>query len=286
MHSIRIMEKKVLTQILLGGLLALGCGDDAGTGALRITTYGEDYIEKEIPAASGGGEGFVDGYRVQFSKFLVAFSQLKIAHSSGENGGELPGPVVFDLHSKGPHLVQAFSHMDARRWDKVGVTVSPAKGAVAGNASAADVKAMNDNGRSIYVEGKVTKGADTFTFGWAFTSTTRYEDCQGIKSGAGVVVPAGGSATAEFTIHGDHLFYDDLQASDPSLRFEAMAKADADKDREITLDELSKVDLTTLPAGQYGTGGSGQVKNLGQFVQALARTLVHFQGEGHCHSGS
>ena len=37
------------------------------------------------------------------------------------------------------------------------------------------------------------------------------------------------------------------------------------------------MDLPPLPAGQYGTGGSGPVKNLRQFVEALSRTPIHYQ---------
>ncbi len=262
------------------------CGDEGGSGTLLVTTYGEDFIEKSIPAATGGGEGMADGYSVKFGKFLVALSGLKVAHGEGDLGGEVAGPLVFDLHPAGPHTVATFQDIGARRWDRVSVTLAPAKAAAAGNAAAADVKLMNDNGYSVYVEGTAEKGGKKHTFRWGFTTATRYAECHEKTSGHGVVVPTGGSATAEITIHGDHLFYDDLQSSDPSLRFEAVAKADADADGEVTLAELAKVDLTTLPAGQYGTGGAGSVKDLGQFIASLTRTLVHFQGEGHCHSSA
>ena len=280
------MYRTAAILITISALLA-ACGDEAGSGTLRLTTYGEDFIEKEIPSGAGGGEGFTDGYAVKFSKFLVAFSALKVADSGGELAGEVKGPLVFDLHPKGPHLIKQLSGVEARRWDRLGVSIKPASGAAAGNSvSAADLKMMNDNGYSVYVEGTASKGSATYTFRWGFSTGTSYSQCHEKTHGQGIVVPTGGSATAEFTVHGDHLFYDDLQSSDPSLRFSALAGADADKDGDVTLDELAKVDLTTLPAGQYSTGGSGSVKNLRQFVEALSRTLIHYQGEGHCHSGS
>lgn len=263
------------------------CGAEAGSGTLRLTTYGEDFIEKEIPSGSGGEEGFTDGYAVKFSKFLVGFSALEVADKSGAVAGEVQGPKIFDLHPRGPHLIKQLSDIEARRWDRVGVSIKPAVSASAGNSvSAADVKLMGDKGYSVYVEGTASKGAASLGFKWGFTTSTSYSQCHEKTHGEGIVIPSGGSATVEFTVHGDHLFYDDLQSSDPSLRFEAMATADEDKNGEVTLEELARVDLTTLPAGQYGTGGSGSVKNLRQFLEALSRTLIHYQGEGHCHSGS
>ena len=282
-----MMLKTTRMFFMAGALIwAAACGDEDGSGTLKVTTYGEDFIEKEIPAASGGGEGMADGYTVKYDKFLVALSSLTVAHSEGEVGGKVDTTQVFDLHPAGPHTVTTFDDIGARRWDRVSVTLAPAKAATAGNASAADVKLINDNGYSVYVEGAAQKGVKKYSFKWGFSTTTRYTECHEKTSGSGVVVPTGGSATAEITIHGDHLLYDDLQSSDPSLRFNAVAGADGDGDGEVTLAELATVDLTTLPAGQYGTGGAGSVKNLRQFIEALTRTLVHFQGEGHCHSSA
>lgn len=269
---------------ILPGLFA--CGDDVGLGTLRLTTYGEDYIEKQIPAAAGSAEGLVDGYTLTFDRFLVLFSDLKVG-TRDNPGSALPiGPFVFDVHKAGPHLIYEHTGIPAERYDRMGVTLGPNASATAGNATASDVTLMKNGGYSVFVSGKAKKGTDIITFQWGFSTKTVYSQCKEASGGEGVVVPRNGSVTAQFTVHGDHLFYDDLQSEDPSLRFEAMAKADADKNGEVTLEELAKVDLTTLPSGQYGTGGSGTVKNLRQFVEALSRTLIHFQGEGHCHSGS
>jgi hypothetical protein len=90
----------------------------------------------------------------------------------------------------------------------------------------------------------------------------------------------------QLTIHGDHLFFDDLQSPEAKMRFDAMAAADnlgiAGADGQVTLEELAAVDLTELPPDQYGTGGVGNVRNLRDFVTALVRTVGHFRGEGEC----
>lgn len=262
----------------------LGCGSE-GTGTVEVTTYGEDYIEQQIPAASGGGEGFVDGWSVSFSKFLLALGALQIADRSGAVGAELQQQKIYDLHAKGPHPILSAT-VAARRWDRVGVSILKAKGAVAGNAAAADVALMNDHGHSVYVAGEAENGSRKIRFAWGFATETSYRECHEATTGDGVAVPTGGVAAIQITIHGDHLFYDDLQSEDPSLRFEALAAADANADGEVTLDELAAVDLTTLPSDQYGTGGDGSVTSLAGFVTSLTRTLVHYQGEGHCQSGA
>lgn len=285
MRSSRVIAPSLPSLGALVGLLTLSACGSEGSGTLQVTTWGEDYIETEIPAASGGGDGFVDGWTVRYDKFLVTFGDLQVADRDGNLGTTLPAQRVFDLHAKGPHAVHQAT-LEARRWDRVGISVLGAVQASAGNASAADVKLMNDKGTSVYVEGAATKGAQTVTFAWGFTTATSYGECREETSGEGVAVPTGGTATIQFTIHGDHFFYDDLQSQDPSLRFEAIAAADANADGHVTLDELAQVDLTSLPLGQYGTGGDGSVTNLAGFLAALSRTLVHYQGEGHCHSGT
>ncbi len=263
-------------------LLALSaCG--GGTGTLSFTTYGEDFIEQEIPAArSAGDEGLVDGFTVRYEKFLVNLSNLEVRNQKGAVGAELAEQRIYDVHEAGPHPVHTFFELGADTWPDVGITVKPAQGAVRGNATESDVTLMNQNGYSVYAEGYAEKGPERFDFRWGFTTHTRYSDCVDAEEAAGVIVADGGSETAQFTVHGDHLFYDDLQSEEPSLRFAAFAAADADADKTVSLEELAAVDLTTLPADQYGTGGDAAVQNLGQFVAALTRTLVHFQGEGHC----
>ncbi|MCK5799240.1 MAG: hypothetical protein KAI47_18740 [Deltaproteobacteria bacterium] len=270
---------------VLSGLIALNaCGvDAAGEGKLKITTWGEDYIEQGIPA-----DKITGGFAIHFDRFLVAFSDICIADAAGDVGGEAKAQRVFDLTKAGPHEVAIFDTIGARRWDRVGLRVAPAVQATAGNARAADVDLMNKAGHSVYIAGTIQPpgaGTKALSFAWGFSLATRYEACEDTGGKQGVVVPTGGSATVQFTIHGDHFFYDSLQA-DAKLRVAPLLAADADGDNVLTLSELGAVDLTTLPLDQYDTGGDGQVKTLGDFVSALSRTIVHFQGEGHCHSGS
>lgn len=92
----------------------------------------------------------------------------------------------------------------------------------------------------------------------------------------------GGTDAVELTIHGDHFFYDDLQAATAKLRAEAIVNADANLDGLVELSELDAVALTSLPANQYGTGGASDVNNLGDFVRFLSRTVGHYRGEGEC----
>jgi hypothetical protein len=63
-----------------------------------------------------------------------------------------------------------------------------------------------------------------------------------------------------------------------SLRFDALAAADADVDGAVTLAEL---EAKPLDVRLYNPSGLGAV-NFGAFVTSLARTVGHFRGEGEC----
>jgi hypothetical protein len=64
--------------LLLSSFGAVGCGSSdptgsGGEGKLSFTTWGEEYVEEEIPVDSKAVTGFVDGWTVKYSKFLVNF---------------------------------------------------------------------------------------------------------------------------------------------------------------------------------------------------------------------
>ncbi|MCP3142921.1 hypothetical protein [Pyxidicoccus xibeiensis] len=268
--------KKWLLGLSCLGLVA--CSD--GTGNVTFTTYGEDYIEKEIPASA-----FADGWSVRFSRFLVTLGEVKVA-TEDETAAQQDTSRVFDVHKPGPVVVTSFQNLPAQDWDRVSYAIVPAQDAEAGNPDAQDLERMRSAGYSVYLEGSATKGTVTKRFEWGFTTNTLYEDCESEAQGAGVTIPKDGEASVELTIHGDHLFFDDLQSPDAKMRFDALAAADklgiAGADDLVTLEELAAVDLTELPQGQYGTGGVGGVRNLRDFVTALVRTVGHFRGEGEC----
>ncbi|MBU8896637.1 hypothetical protein KRR26_13550 [Corallococcus sp. M34] len=264
------------------GLSVLGLVSCSGSpGNVTFTTYGEDFIEKEIPAAA-----FADGWSIRYSKFLVTLGELKVSKHGGDVAADRADARVFDVHKPGPVNVAAFTDLPSDTWDEVQYSIAPWPNATAATADAADVEQMKKEGWSIYVEGTATKGSTTKRFRWGFPLNTLYEHCESPDVGKGVTVPSGGTETVQLTIHGDHLFFDDLQSADARMRFDAIAAADklgiVGPDGEVTLEELAAVDLTELPANQYGTGGAANVHNLRDFVSALARTLGHYRGEGEC----
>lgn len=271
-----------MKRFALIGLLSCACG--GGSGTVLFSTWGEDYIEKGIPVDSADEVGFVDGWNITYDKFLVTFKEITVADKAGTVAFKQTGSKIFDLVKAGPFDIEKTPSLAAQRYDKVSYAMAPAADAVAGNASADDLAFMKANGYGVYVSATATKGAVTKTYKWGFTLDTLFESCTNADfGGLGVNVPTGTTETVQLTVHGDHLYYDDLQSAEAKLRFDPIAAADTSPaDGEITMNELAAVSLTTLPLSQYGTGGASEVKTLKDFVGALSRTLGHYRGEGEC----
>ena len=251
----------------------VGCG----TGDLRITTSGGDFIEAGIPV-----ELFADGGSVTFSSFLVTFSDVTVGGADG-SVGDVAGPVVFDVHQAGPIEVATLTGLQPGPFEDISVAVSPATDdALAGNVDGADLDFMAAQAFSVYVEGAVSQNDVEKSFAWGFTTNTRIVDCAQEDGTPGVVVPTGGQGLWDLTIHGDHLFLDDLASEDAALRLSAVMLADSNDDDVIERGELDAVDLSALPGDQYGVGGASDVLSLGDFMAAQSRTLVHHTGEGEC----
>jgi hypothetical protein len=288
------MDMKVtMMRMALGLGMMLGCGDEGGQGSASFTTYGEDFIEKQIPADPSGEAGFVDGWTLHYEKFLVVFHAIRVADSDGDVAATLAGSKFVDNVVAGRKPLVAFPGLDAKHWDRVSYQIKPALAdSEVVSGSAADRDMMAANGYSLYVAGSASKtGADgklvSKTFRWGFKTATLYQNCQqAAESGQaleGIVVTNGGDDVSELTTHGDHLYYDRLMASsDPavktSLRFDEKAAADANNDGEITLEELF---ATPIDVRKYDPSGL-DAPSLGAFMTSLARTVGHFRGEGEC----
>ncbi|MBX3209420.1 MAG: hypothetical protein KF764_30585 [Labilithrix sp.] len=286
-----------MKKIALAALVALvsaGCSDSSdadGKGAVTFTTWGEEFIEQEIPPKDDAGEVIVeDGWTIKFTKFLVVISEVSVGEDGKEPVAKLATPKLFDMHAPGPKPLVAFTDLPAKAYTHVSYAIAPqaASAELGGGATEADKQLMVQNGYSIYVEGSTIKDATTKTFAWGFTTSTLYDRCKGEISGKeteGVVVTNGGNDAVELTIHGDHFFYDDLQSPDAKVRVDNIANADADGDGKVTLEELAAVDLadkTKITAGTYGTGSASNINDLRAFTEALSRTLGHYRGEGEC----
>lgn len=269
---------------------------NAGRGNEQFTTWGEAFIEIGIPANPDGQDGFIDGWSLHYDKFLVNFHEIVVADSAGNVAAKLDKPKFVDNTKTGRKTLTEFDGLEAKNWDKVSYQIKPAvqgEDIVAGDP--ADLAKMVQNGWSIYVEGSASK-TDTHglnikkTLHWGFKVATQFSDChheQDGKDTLGVVVTTGSTDVSELTTHGDHLFYDRLQASpDPAiqtaLRFDQKAAADeapyGNGDGEITLEELC-----TEPIDVFTYDPSGlNAPTVGDFVIALSRTIGHYRGEGEC----
>lgn len=262
-----------------------------GQGTVTFTTWGEEYIEREIPPKAEDGAVIVeDGWTVEYSKFLVVIGEVSVAEPGEAPAATLASGKLFDLHAPGEKTVVTFRDLPGKAYPQVSYAIAPATTAVeiGAGATEADKAQVAQNGYSIFVEGRARKDALTKSFAWGFKTNTVYGDCKAEVAGKetdGVVVTNGGNDAAQLTIHGDHLFYDDLQSPDAKVRLDGIVRADANDDGVVTLEELAAVDLadkTKLTAGTYGVGSASGVSDLRAFVEALSRTVGHFRGEGEC----
>lgn len=267
-----------------------------GKGNEQFTTWGEAFVETGIFANPNGQDGFIDGWSLKYDKFLVNFHEIVVADSAGNVAATMTRPKFVDNVVSGHKALTEFDGLEAKNWDKVGYQIKPAvidEDVVSGDP--ADLERMVENGWSIYVEGSATKTSSSGqtvkkTFHWGFKGATQFSDCHHEEDGKdtlGIVVTTGTSDISELTTHGDHLFYDRLQASpDPAiqtaLRFDQKAAADeapyGNADGEVTLEEMC-----TEPIDVFTYDPSGlNAPTIGDFVIALSRTVGHYRGEGEC----
>ncbi|MGH1342538.1 MAG: hypothetical protein ACRBN8_13340 [Nannocystales bacterium] len=251
---------------VIAGLLLCACDDASdGEGTLRVTAWGEAFIEEGIPE-----DAFVDGWSVTFDAFVVSVGAIDA------QGAALPGTYVVDLarpsggagQELGPLTVPA-GQAPALSWSLVA-----ASGDAVTDLDGDVLDAMVGADASIWARGVATRGNEVKTFDWALDVPATYVDCD-----PGVSVGTDQSTDGVLTVHADHLFYDDLDSEEPGVAFDLIAASDADGDGAITMAELRAQSLSGQT--RYQVGGR-DIADLHGFILAQARTVGHINGEGHC----
>lgn len=273
------------------GLLLTACGDEAssGSGRLQVIVAAEETIVEGLEPGDGD-ENIVDGWSVAFDKFLLSVGVFEAAQSGGGERLSESAVTVLDLTklpSSGFTLAD-FTDVSATRYDRVsfGTPLPTSDAHRDSRVDESDFEAMVDGGYSHWVEGSATKGDVTKAFSWGISAPTAYSECGPEEGALGVVVPRGGTAQAELTMHGDHFFFDAFPegVEHVSRRANWLVVADRDDDGTITLAELEESSAEELfSSDEYSLSGSiVPVENGLDWITAQAHTLGHFQGEGEC----
>lgn len=264
--------KSIMTRFVsIVALAAAACGSEAAPGTMEIRIYGQDTIEQGIPA-----EVFSDGWAVSFDVFLISVGQISVVAGHDTPPGLSTSQFrIFDLTqpSDGLGYDVIAGEVPGGTYDHVGFQVARDPRAISGNVGRGPVDLMIQGGYSLYLQGAATKDGVTKSFTWSFSNTTFYDHCD-------VVVDVDGSDhTVEITIHGDHLFHDDLVAEEPNVAFQLIADADVNQDGAVSPAELEAMSI--VGQERYQTG-SLDIDNLWDFIQYQTGTLAHVQGEGRC----
>jgi hypothetical protein len=298
------MTPRNLSLALLS-LAPLAC-DAGGTGTVQVFVEAEDTIPEGLQPGDGA-EDVVDGWTVKYDKFIVTVGDFRASRSEGD-GDTLSAPTIYvvDLLNvpAGGVVLAEFEDVAAERWDQVGYSMPNATDeAVAAEGTAkADRDMMVAGGLSLYVAGEITKPdgescgfddpvvctpAPSVRFAWGLQAGTSFSDCAPPTGALGFAVPSGGTAQVKPTIHGDHWFFTNLtQGSEVTeRRAQWIADADLDLDGETTLEELGDLSATLLFTAERGYNLSGSIIKIVtayDYLEAQARTLGDFQGEGEC----
>lgn len=301
MRSVLNDSRVLLCLFTSAAAFVAGCGDDSlGSGELEVSISGEDAV-KEDPGFPFSDDGEVvalaDGWSITFTKFIASIGNISLSGAEGEGAVSSSERYVADLHLGDPVLAR-FEGLPARRWERFTYELLPATAASIGvnGVDPADIDAMVEGGFNYWIEGSGSKDGETYTFAWGLTNATRNADCtNGADDKAGVVIRNNATATAEITVHADHLFWTSLGSEASDLRFEAIAAAASD-DKQVTLEDLRTQRLSSL------TGIDGQPlddeagvpviydpestplpsQDLRAFILASASSMGHLNGAGLC----
>ncbi len=170
-----------------------------------------------------------------------------------------------------------FDTFEVRVLDVVGQLVGSTD-AAQGTVESVDwrIAPDGDDDCGVKVVGSANDGTVTKFFDWCFSSDVTYVGCE-----TSATIAGDAPGLSQLTVHGDHLFFDDLVSDEPNVAFDLLAAADdaGNADGYVDRSELEATDITGEDRYQVG---SADIDDLWGFVAAQAEMVGHIDGEGHC----
>jgi hypothetical protein len=306
------MTRATMTLVGAATLLAAGasgCGSD-GPGNAQIFVEAEETIADGLTPGDEL-ENIKDGWTVTYEKFLITLGNFRASQSRNTSATLTePKTFVLDLQAipAAGFLLADFKDVEATRWDKVGYdqALTTSTSVRATGTAQADFDLMVAGGYSIYTAGTITKtdgqscrptaptdcvAATSIRFAWGFAAATAANDCGPEEGDSGFAVPSGGTAQVKLTLHGDHLFFSNMNLGVELVDRLAqwVANADLDRNGETTLDELRNVqssDIFKAPTYNLSNAFGKSIVTAYDFAETQQRTIMHLQGEGDCETPS
>ena len=301
--------------------LSVSCSDsDSGStpGTLEVSISGQSFALTGWPTEDEGETvALDDGWTVRFESVVVSVAHFSLGDRDGALTGLDADPVVIDLHRLNATTLEEtiwrFEDVPAQRFDDVGYQLVPAEAnsRVVGEVDSAIIDAMVPSGASMYfagygdLDGDSSTEDDHYRFEWLIEGSVVNTRClNGTDETFGVIIEENQVNEAEVTFHLDHLLWDNHDADEPQLVFEAYAAASAlaatarseADDRLITMDDLAYQqldDLRGLDGEELTLNGQRVVfrpragaelpdDTLRAYLLDAALSTGHFNGEGHC----
>jgi hypothetical protein len=163
---------------------------------------------------------------------------------------------------------------------------------------------MVQGGFSIYLAGSITKpggqscrptaptdcvavGATGVSFAFGLPSATAADDCGPPEGASGIAVPSGGTVPVKLTIHGDHMFFSNMNlgVEDVDRLAQWLADSDLNRDGQATIDELKMVqaaDVFMSPTYNLSNAFGATIGTAYDYLVTQERTVMHQDGEGDC----
>jgi hypothetical protein len=208
-----------------------------------------------------GAEAFADGWSVRYDQFRLAPTfgidpAPDYVKNNGPNSGFGQGEYYFGGALL--ELTEPTTTQEVDGWVLAGH--SPGWGMILRRSPAGSGEVPADT--SLRVVGSATgPGGERLRFDWAFINEITVAHCLPVGEKA-LILPEGGTLTVHVTLDGAALF-GDRSAPEAKLRFAPFAEADADRNGDITLQEL-----------RVATSSQPGVANLYELLNARLAQLV------------
>lgn len=304
------MKKTLGFVVALVSALSIGCGPEqmtgtssssssgggSGTGSLSVHLSGGNAVKTGFPVEENGAMvTFVDGWSIQFSKFLVSFGIIDVHGTDGAMGVTSTDRFIADLHEADAAL-PTFEGLAARHWEHFGFEISPPDATTQKIGTVEDnfIQTMMAGKYNYFVQGTATKGAESIEFIYGIGSAAKYADCKN-DGASGLLISSDATTDVEITIHAAHIFFDALESESAGLRFDAMG-AVCGTDKKLDIGEVASQNLSNLKdaagmplqdqsgmAVKYNTGSIQLPTNdLLAFMQASSAAMAHLNRDGLC----